>query len=450
MSEQEKAARTWRNLARRTVTKVNFGWWLDRFSPLLIVSSLVVAVIILALRSQARPVMGNVPLLIGSGIFVLAIGLIAWVVARRRFLRESDGLVRLDDRLSLRNALTTADRGIGKWPEPPSDFSKVDPGLQWNWGRVVTPFLVAMMAILSAALMPITTVEAARTPPSEPLAWAQMEEWMELLEEDDLIEEQGNDEVKEKIEELRNQPEDDWFSHSSLEATDTLRQTLQQQIQNLGAELANAERDLNALQNYSSQLSEETKDKLMAEYDQALKDLALNGLPLNPELMKALEGIDPSQLSQAQMSSLSKEQLDQLRQALKEGAQACSQCNGQGGGEGEGLPALGEGDAALMAMLKKGPGNAGISRGPGPAPLFLGENETNLGTNNIEGVKNEDYSKAAPGDVMGIGQTEHDIDETKTGPQKAGAVGSVGQGGDTVWRESLMPEEKAVLKRYFK
>ena len=24
-----------------------------------------------------------------------------------------------------------------------------------------------------------------------------------------------------------------------------------------------------------------------------------------------------------------------------------------------------------------------------------------------------------------------------------------GQGGDTVWRESLMPEEKAVLKRYF-
>ena len=45
---------------------------------------------------------------------------------------------------------------------------------------------------------------------------------------------------------------------------------------------------------------------------------------------------------------------------------------------------------------------------------------------------------------------KHEIDETKTGPREAGAVKSVGQGGETIWRESLMPDEKAVLKRYFK
>ena len=100
-------------------------------------------------------------------------------------------------------------------------------------------------------------------------------------------------------------------------------------------------------------------------------------------------------------------------------------------------------------MLKEGAGRGGIQRGPGEAPMFYGD-ESDLKTNNIEGVQNQDYSKAAPGEVLGIGQTEHEIDETRTGPREAGAVKSTGQGGDTVWRESLMPQEKAVLKRYFK
>ena len=102
-----------------------------------------------------------------------------------------------------------------------------------------------------------------------------------------------------------------------------------------------------------------------------------------------------------------------------------------------------------MQMLKEGAGRGGVQRGPGAAPMFFGD-ESNLGTNNIEGVQNQDFSKAAPGEVLGIGETEHEIDETVTGPREAGSVKSTGQGGDTVWRESLMPQEKAVLKRYFK
>lgn len=107
----------------------------------------------------------------------------------------------------------------------------------------------------------------------------------------------------------------------------------------------------------------------------------------------------------------------------------------------------------MMALLKKqamGAGRGGVERGPGPAPLFLGAEETNLGTSNIEGVENKDFSKAVPGQVLGIGEAEHEIDETRTGPRQAGSVGSTGQGGDAIWRESLMPSEKAVLKRYFK
>lgn len=450
MSEQDKAARAWRSLARRTTRKMNFGWWLDRFSPLLIGVSVIAAAVILILRSRSLPMADNAPLLIGAGTMLVISAITAWLLARRRFMGEREGLVCLEDRLTLKNALTTAERGVGQWPPPPADTDRVDTGLKWNWSRILGPLLVATLAVTAALLIPVSNVSAAKTPPSEPLAWAQMEEWMELLEDEALIQEEGIEEIQEKIEELRNQPEDEWFSHSSLEASDTLRQTLSQQIQNLGTELANAERDLNALQNYGSQLSEESKEKLLAEYDQALQNLALSGLPLNPDLLKMLEGVDPSQLAQGQMSGLSQEQLDALREALQKGAQACSQCNGNG--QGEGLPKLGEGDAALMTLLKQGqqPGSGAINRGPGPAPLFLGDHETDLGTANIEGVENADLSKAAPGDVLGVGLAEHDLDEQSTGPRQAGEVGSVGQGGDTVWKESLMPTEKAVLKRYFK
>ena len=63
-----------------------------------------------------------------------------------------------------------------------------------------------------------------------------------------------------------------------------------------------------------------------------------------------------------------------------------------------------------MKLLKgQGPGRGDITRGPGPAPMFFGD-ESDLKTNNIEGVQNQDFSKAAPGQILGIGETEHEID----------------------------------------
>lgn len=450
MTDQEAAAQTWRALARRTVRRLNAGWWWQRLSPLLVVGGLGFAVAIVILRTLGHPFASGPELPATGGGLLLAAGAGAWLLARGHFLKERDGLVRLEDRLRLRNALSTADRGIGPWPESPPPADATEVGWRWHWPRVIAPVAIAALAVTAALLIPIARVDAVAPPPSEPLAWAQMEDWMELLQEENLIEEAAVGEVKEKIEELRRQPEEEWFSHGSLEAGDTLRQQLQQQIGDLGADLALAERDLAALEHYGDQMGEETREKLLAEYDQALQNLALSGLPLNPELMNALKGVDPKQLAQGRMSGMSPEQLQQLRESLQQAAQACRQCDRPGTGQGDGLPAMAEGDATLLEALRKQPfGRGGINRGPGEAPLALGESETDLKTNRIEGVQNADFSKAAPGEVLGLGQTGHEIDPTRTGPAAAGAVGSVGQGGDAVWRESLMPGEKAVLKKYF-
>lgn len=250
---------------------------------------------------------------------------------------------------------------------------------------------------------------------------------------------EGGDDVREKIEQLREQPKDEWFSHSSMEASDSLRDALSKQIEQLGANLANSERDLNAFQNFSSQMTDATKDQLLKEYNEAMKNLGLGQLPLDSKMLEALRGLDLSQLKG--LSQLSKEQMDQLRRQLKKGALACKNA-----GFGK-LPALANEDMIIYLMQQNGRG--GITRGPDEAPITLGH-PNDLRTNNLEAVINTDLSRAAPGDVIGIGQAEHEIDKNKRGPQQAGAVKSTGQGGDTIWKESLLPAEKELLKRYFK
>ena len=81
--------------------------------------------------------------------------------------------------------------------------------------------------------------------------------------------------------------------------------------------------------------------------------------------------------------------------------------------------------------------------------MFYGD-EDDLGTNNVEKIANEDLSRASLGDLLSVGETEQEENEQVFGAQAGGRISSKGRGGDAVWRESLVPEEQALLKRYFK
>ncbi len=444
------ARRDWLRTARYVSYRVNTGWWIDKLTPILIITTLLSATAIICIRSFRAEDADNT-LLLGSsaGAMIFLAVVTAFFLAKKRFIGEREGLVRIEDRLQINNALTSAELGVGQWPEyEKGELNNF--GLKWNWPILLMPFAFAIAIIAGALWMPILEVNAAaKLPPSEPGAWAQMEDWVDSLEEEELIEESDIEEVRERIEELRAQPENEWFSHSSMEATDTLRDSLGRDIQDLASEMGTIERDLNALQNHAPQLSKSSKEMLLKEYDDAMKNLALNSLGMNKELLNQLQNIDPKQLSQSQMGQMSKEQMDQLRKQLSKN------CNKIGAMSG--LPKLGENkdfEQWLAGMCDKpgskpGPGRGGINRGRGDAPLFFGE-ESDLKTNNIAPVSNTDMSRATPGDLLAIGETTHDIKEVKSGSQEGGKVSSKGKGGEAVWRESLMPKEKSLLKRYFK
>ncbi len=443
---QSALEQLWRRRAASLARHFNLGWWLERFNSLLLGGLLLFGILLLAARTWRAEWLSHARVGMSLAALFVLLGVAAWCLARRRFIGPEVGLVRLDDRLSLNNRLASASSAVGPWPEIPGDG--VRPArFSWNAGRALFPGLGALLLVAAAWLAPIPKATPPRADLVEPGAWKQMEDWLATLKEEELIEEESISEFEGRIEELRDRPEEEWFSHSSLEATDTLRESLGRELSNLGEEMNALERDLSALQSFASQMSGEAREQREKEFEEALDALEGSGLEVNEALMKQLQEIDPSKLGQETMGGLSPEEMKALQEQLRKGSGAL--------GSMEGLPPLDGGmggDEGLAGLGGEGesPGKGDVSRGRADAPLFFGDEEDNLKTANLEQVTNDDLSKAAIGDALGIGETKREIDESESGRVGAGAVGSSGRGGQAVSREALLPDEQAALKRYFK
>lgn len=439
--------RLWKRRATSLSRGVNFGFWLESFNLLATGCFILFVLLVLGFRTYRSGTFQIVFALGGLAIALAVIALLAWWQSRRRFIGVEEGLARLDDRLHLHNRLTSAYRGVGAWADYPLSDAR-SAGFRWNWLRSWLPGFIGMAAALGACLVSFPTIDPGeKIAPVEPGAWEKMDEWVATLDEEQLIQEDSLEEIAQKIEELRDQPEEEWFSHSSLEATDTLADTLGRELRDLASEMATLERDISALKNFSTEMSEETRQNLIQEYEEALEALEGSGMAVNEELLKQLQEIDPSKLGKETLSKLSGEQLKQVQDQLRKSSGAL--------GSLEGLPPMDEGqqmfvEREMRAEEGMGPGAGGVERGRGDAPLYFGDTEDNLGTNAIEQVTNSDLSKATLGEVLGLGETEREVDKIPANARDGGTVSSTGQGGEAVSREVLRPDEQRLLKRYFK
>lgn len=455
MSNNGTNRRYWREQSSALSRRINFGWFLQTLSaPLLIVSALG-AVTTLILRRE----FSEIPLaVIGISLAACLVitGIVSLVLAARRFEKPEQTLVRIEAGAGMNAALSAANAGVSPWPEPPPNLQE---SLKWHLPKTLAPPLAAVALLAVGLLVPISARQAAPpAPSSQPQAWSQIDSQLELLAEDAMVDEEYIEEMEKRLEQLRAQEEEEWFSHASLEATDSLEESHNSNMEKLGRELSEAGNALEALAENADKLNAQQKQKLTEQFEQALQGLQNGAMKPNPELLDQLSKLDPNDLGK-----LTPEQMQQLKEGmekLKESLEKCESCQGgQGQGEGDWEDQLlgdgeGEGEGQGNGQGEgedgngEGPGSGGVKRGPGHDPNVLGRGKDPLGVGDLTGLNAEDLSRAIPGDLLQLQDGKHTVDESAS-KTSAGGSAAQGKGGDRVWRDSLAPDEQRALKKYF-
>lgn len=416
----------WMARARRVALRRNTATFLATFLPQMLVISGAAAALLLLLRTLRVEAEFVWPALAFAWLVAAAA---AWFFSRGRWLRTDDALVRLDEVGQMHNRLTAARAGIGAWPEP----REVREPVRWHWSRLLGPLTLAAMLLAGAAWLPVPETRQRERTREQPLAWTQLDSWIERLDEAKLVEQQALERVREQLNELREQPPDRWYDQSSLEAGDSLREHTDQSLQRMLQQLEKTEQTLAAAEKAKETSSPAQLNELSNALQNATQNLELGTLPLNKEMLNQLKNLDSAALKR-----VSPEQLAEMREKVRDGMRTAQQCL---------KPGANLKDAGL-AQTDEGSGKGG---GGGPAPLALRNDPTDLQTKETETIANTDPSQALPGDLVGIDQGKHDVDTTRALQQTAGgAISAAGEGGDAIRRESFTPREREVLQRFFK
>jgi hypothetical protein len=457
MSSEGTNRKYWKDQSTALSRRINFGWFLQTLSaPLLIVSALgAVATLILRREFSGIP-LAVIGITLGAGLLITAV--VALVLAARRFEKPEQTLVRIEAHASLHSALSAASAGVSPWPEPPQSLPD---SLKWHLPKTLAPPLAAVALLAVGLLVPISArQDAPPAPSSQPQSWSQIDSQLEQLRQDEMVDEEYLEEMEKRLEQLRAQEEKEWFSHASLEATDSLKESHNSSMEKLDRELSEAGNALEALAENADKLNAQQKQKLTEQFEQALEGLQNGAMKPNPELLDQLSKLDPNDLGK-----LTPEQMQQLKEGmekLKDSLEKCKDCQGgqgqgegdwedqllgegEGEGEGEGNgPGQGEGEGEDG----EGPGSGGVNRGPGHDPNVLRGGKDPLETGELTGLDAKDLSRAIPGDLLQLQDGKHTVDESAS-QSSAGGTAAEGKGGDRVWRDSLAPDEQRALKKYF-
>jgi hypothetical protein len=413
----------WIGKARRLALRRNLACWLELFLPLACGIAVAGAIALLVLRILKFPV---TPFWIAvGGILLAGVAVTAWL-SSRRFFTTNDALTRLDEVGRLHNRLTAAQAGVGDWPAP----RELKDGAHWNLSRLLGPIALSIFVLTGAAWVNVPDRRNHDRVVEPPLAWGQVDSWLQTLDQSQLIQPESLEKLRAEMDELRQQPAENWYSQSSLEASDTLREKTEQALKSMLMDMQKAD-DAVAAAGKLGQTSPPGELKSVNESLQnALHGLEMGNLPMNKEMLSELKKIDAAKLKQIDPKLLA-----EMQQKLKAGMKACEKCLG---------PSVRPGKE--ISMQAGGEGGGGK-----PAPLTLKKSPTDLRSENTDTVSSDDVSHAALGDVTGINKGEHDVKKkAPKGPVTGGSIESNGQGGEAVWRDSLTPEEQKVLQRFFK
>lgn len=441
----------WLNYFKGLKRRLNLGWFLQFFEPAFLLCLLILLCIVFVLKSYSPAFYHETEYLYMSGVFLsfLFSCIFAWRKARKRFFNLRDVVLQYDSKYQFNCILLQAYDKQQEWPHLPDNFHE---SFSFEWRHNASFFIMTIIIISSAQWIPIAAKEL-DIPVEQPASWRESDRLISQLEEDDALEQQQIQKFRQKLKELQGKEAEEWFKHSTLEASESLlnslRQTSQEHQQNM-SDLAAMLQKMDALQQYLNKIKKEeisvSKDfesqlertikQLEQEWDDEMKDLMRQYLKMQKELMQDLKSVKPSDYVRNNRTPIDKEKLkkwlERMKQQIKENCPTCSaeskeNCSSCGAGQ---LPGMG-----------------GINRGPGYGGDPLGDENAEEVKGKIETVYNQDMKNMRMGELLGTSNGEHDPDKAIfKGNLKGGDTEFKGDGGDAVWKENLLPEEQELLR----
>jgi len=434
--------------------RVNAAAWLERFAPGAFACGAAGALVFYAMRRLRVPAIGWAWAALAIAIGVAAF--VAWRLARRAFFSRDDARAFLEYRLRLNSRLSAAEAGVAAWPRPENARQKNAPRvLRWK-PRADAGWFAGALAMLAAGLwLPVPAPEFSVAPVEKPPALAQAGEWLKDLAQTNAVDPQSLENLEARVRELASKPSESQYTHSALEAADTLREQVAQAMQSLSREFESVESTLSSLASArqslaesGESLSDEQLRRASEQLGKALHGLSEGALAADKGLAGALQKLDAVTLRE-----LTAEELARLAKQMGDAGRVIAVVLGDKSADGDKDAML-----ALLAALDASGGNpvrirgnGSVSRGRGDAPLEFDQRESNAGGGELQAVQNGDYSRAALGDKLGVQAGAHTVDRAAgNDPVGAGALTGAAQGGDAVWVNKLTPAEREALKEFYK
>lgn len=337
--------------------------------------------------------------------------------------------------------VTALETDLGEW-RPATPSATVLPENP-SWKPMVIPLLLSLAFLIGAQAIPISE----KIMPKEHHLdvsdkVTELEEKIDFLEESSLLPEKTVEELKESLEDLSSQ-NDAKDPGKTYELLDAVAKRLEYAA---GMAYEDLENEATAKETLSTML-QEILDK-HAEEGKSLAELAelCDQLSLSPEDMAKLMKEMPNQ------PQLSPEEIKELIEKLKEQGKTARQMQGKltekGLSSGQGKDGK-EGQEMEALIMQMGmPGNGGISRGRGDAPLDMsGKTEDFTGTYKEEKLD----ALMNPNDSMLL-DTQAIKPDVKPSDMESSKAGSL-QGSDTQVRQNrsrIHPQHRNAIKEYFK
>lgn len=440
----------WTAAERRLARVINWGWVLAYARRILIFSALVVG----AANLLARIFLPRQQVLVFwwvISLVLLLVLLLAIVFARKRFSKVDDARVRLESALHLNSQLSAAHDQVGAYPSIPE---KLHLPLKWKWENLLWSLLLSVLIVLSSDWIPLSHREPVRDYKAEkPKEIREMETWIDRLKQEDVVDEAALEKAEEKIEQLLQRPQEQWFQESSMEAAQHLREQLEQDLKKLAQNLKEAQ-DAVPKDYEDPKSSPLAHPQGMKAMQDALKNMMEKGLKPGEELsQKAEEALQ-------QLSSLSPEDLEKLQEALEKNSKALQEALGNSPDLGEIAGEMlreGKGKTSGEEEKKGGggePGEGGIQRGPGEAPLVMKNEASTTSSQALDTIASRlDMERVAAGEALDERTVQPDPKKQQKesgGAEHGGGARTSTTGSNAPISPSLMPQEKAFLREVFR